>query len=526
VLEIGLALTEALGHLHGHGLVHRDVKPSNVIFVNGRPKLADIGLVTDASDQCSIVGTEGYLPPEGPGTPQADIFSLGKVLYEAATGLDRQKFPDLPPDLKEWADCSAVLELNEIVLKACAAASSQRYAGAEKMLSDLQRLGQGGSVRRARQRARTWHLVRRVAVGVAATAGLFSLIVLASRIRQPGVVQHVERRSTNAPANHYFELGKANFDLFQGTNMAQAAGYFEKAVQADTNFAQAYGYLAATYFWGGFEDWNQNWVFLPRAREAALRALKLDVTLAEPHLALGTYHGMREWNWIDAEKEDRQAVDLNPSWFCHLCYAELLRVMGRTDESLKEIYQAGNLNPSSRIINNRLVHYLVCAREFDKALEQIDKIVAMQAVTEKDVIWIRMEIFLALGQTDKAIEAERDGRIADGDPRADAERDAAAKMRAPPAERARLLWLPYLDGAAQRISFPRWAKPQKDSYWLYQQARAYAQLGQADAALTRLEDLLKERDTSLTFNVMGDWTLDPLRREKRFHKILRTMHFE
>ncbi|PYI86314.1 MAG: hypothetical protein DME26_09290 [Verrucomicrobia bacterium] len=94
-VEIGLALTDALAHLHKHKLIHRDIKPSNIIFVNGRPKLADIGLVTDTGDACSIVGTEGYLAPEGPGTPQADLYSLGKVLYEISTGRDRRHFPDL-----------------------------------------------------------------------------------------------------------------------------------------------------------------------------------------------------------------------------------------------------------------------------------------------------------------------------------------------------------------------------------------------------------------------------------------------
>ena len=70
-LELGLTLTLALGYLHRHGLIHRDVKPSNIIFVGGVAKLADIGLVTEAGEANTFVGTEGFVPPEGPGTPSA-----------------------------------------------------------------------------------------------------------------------------------------------------------------------------------------------------------------------------------------------------------------------------------------------------------------------------------------------------------------------------------------------------------------------------------------------------------------------
>ncbi len=99
-VTFGVELARVLAGLHSRGLVHRDIKPSNVILVGGVPKLADIGLVTPASSARTFVGTEGFVPPEGPGSPRADVFALGKLLYELSTGLDRQQFPRLPPGAK------------------------------------------------------------------------------------------------------------------------------------------------------------------------------------------------------------------------------------------------------------------------------------------------------------------------------------------------------------------------------------------------------------------------------------------
>jgi serine/threonine protein kinase len=125
-----------LGFLHSRGLIHRDVKPSNIVFVNGIPKLADIGLVAETSEARSYVGTDGFIPPEGPSTVAADIYSLGKVLYEISTGKDRHDYPELPSYLGdippgEW------IQLNKIILKACRADPQQRYKSAGAMAADL-----------------------------------------------------------------------------------------------------------------------------------------------------------------------------------------------------------------------------------------------------------------------------------------------------------------------------------------------------------------------------------------------------
>ncbi len=141
-VQLGVALAQAVGALHQLKLIHRDLKPGNIIFVNGKPKLADIGLVTEVADgpnKVSYLGTRGYIPPEGPGSAEADIYSLGKVLYEAGMGLDCEQFPQLPTTLVEEVDenMAHFIRFNGILQKACEPNRAERYRTAQELESDL-----------------------------------------------------------------------------------------------------------------------------------------------------------------------------------------------------------------------------------------------------------------------------------------------------------------------------------------------------------------------------------------------------
>ncbi len=177
--QLGLSLSQALAELHQRGLVHRDVKPSNIIFVKGRAKLADIGLVAQTGEETRL-GTEGYMPPEGPGKPQADLYSLGMVLYEATTGADRLDYPALPADFDTMVKREAFLKLNSIVLKAGDNDLRKRYQTATEISDDLTKLGFSTAVQTARSRFR-----RPVIVSSVVLFGALALALAFYSLRDP-----------------------------------------------------------------------------------------------------------------------------------------------------------------------------------------------------------------------------------------------------------------------------------------------------------------------------------------------------
>ncbi|TDU80908.1 serine/threonine protein kinase [Prosthecobacter fusiformis] len=131
-LQIGSNVAEGLHFLHENKLIHRDVKPSNLIFIDGNCRLADIGLVA-LLGQRSFVGTEGFVAPEGPGSPESDIFSLGMVLYEASTGKDRLDFPDIPSCSESGDKLDVWQRLHRVICTACAPKAKDRYTSAHEM---------------------------------------------------------------------------------------------------------------------------------------------------------------------------------------------------------------------------------------------------------------------------------------------------------------------------------------------------------------------------------------------------------
>lgn len=138
-IKLGISLAKGLVALQRHHLLHRDIKPGNVIYVGGRPVLSDPGLVVEESEAASLVGTPGYVPPENFTAAAGDVYSLGLTLKAASFG---RSIEDIDKGPAIVADTGARFfpAWWRILNKATDPTPSRRYQSAKALLKELEGL--------------------------------------------------------------------------------------------------------------------------------------------------------------------------------------------------------------------------------------------------------------------------------------------------------------------------------------------------------------------------------------------------
>ncbi len=183
-------------------------------------------------------------------------------------------------------------------------------------------------------------------------------------------VAKVEKNSAVDPEAYQLYL-KGLFQRNRRTaeSLKLAVEFFKQAIEKDPNYAPAYSGLATTY--RSFPGWSLAMPkdIMPQVKTAALRALELDDSLAEAHIALGGYLAEFEWERVEAEKEFRRAVELEPNNpAAHANLGMLLRCLRRFDEAIAEARRAVELDPLSK--RGVLASALMSARRFDDAIAE------------------------------------------------------------------------------------------------------------------------------------------------------------
>ena len=188
----------------------------------------------------------------------------------------------------------------------------------------------------------------------------------------------VQKRYTDNPEAYRLYLqGKFLRDQQTEESLKRSIQLFNHAIQLDPGYALAYSGIADAYM-------GISAVYLapneaqPRAKAAAVRALELDPDLAEAHVALGTVLENYDWNFTAAESEYKRALELNPNYAsAHHWYGRFLILNGRRAESIAQFKRAAELDPLSPFISLDSNFIYFFARDYDRAIEQINKAIAL-----------------------------------------------------------------------------------------------------------------------------------------------------
>jgi len=295
-----------------------------------------------------------------------------------------------------------------------------------------------------------------------------------------------------------------------GGEPAKAEAYLKQAIQLDAAFAPPYVALASQYYWLNYFTALPPRDTYPRTKEAAQKALSLDPTLAEAHYYLALVNQEYDWDFVEAEKEFKRALELNPNAAetRHL-YSHLLLCMGRDEESRAEDRRAEEIDPADAELIACLSWHAVATGNYDEAEKRAQQALGLGSSYPRIFLGWSYE---QRGLFDKAIlEFQKAVTEWGGDafPTAGLGHVYAAAGR---------------EGEAREVLDRLLERSKKEYVSAYEIAAVYAGLGDLDRAFEWLEKAYEERS-----NALARFRMDPrlrsLQTDARFQELLRRMNF-
>ena len=316
--------------------------------------------------------------------------------------------------------------------------------------------------------------------------------------------------TVNPEAYQLYLQGRYHWNKRTKEEVKKATEYFQKAIEKDPNYALAYVGLAETYVVVPILPPREA---NPKAKAAALKALELDPSLGEAHAVLANVSFYYEWDWANAEREYKRAIELNPNYpTAHHWYGESLAGMGRFDESFAEYNRALELDPLSFAISTDLGMAYYNARQYDRAIEHLKKLV------ELDPTYVRTHEYLATVYGEKEmfeeVLAEREkAAMLQGANSEEIAQAKAALRNALKTSGAKGYWQKVLDFTKEEMQKGK-------SVYPMDMAIFYAKLNERDEAFRWLDKAFEDRDSGMAvLKVAPEW--DNLRSDPRFQDLMR-----
>ena len=401
-------IARGLGAAHARGIVHRDVKPGNVILgADGTVRLLDFGLaqMTDPALTPSGLtpGTVAYMSPEQarcePLDARTDLWSLGVVLYEMLTGSrpfrggsDRELLAaivetDLEPVSKLRPGLPAPLA--RVVERLLRKDPGDRYESAAGLLAELARALPSGAVP-----SRPW--TRLAALTAAGTTALVSLVGIAFWLRggEPRPVETTTGTSELSP--RYQSKNLAAYELFlrardptltrSDSAFRERIEYLRQAIAIDSTYAAAHAELAASYARMGDPFTIAQDELLEAAEKSARKALALDDSLGTAYWVLSIVR-LSESDYASAETQIRRAIAMDPtdgSFYTHL--AEVYIAAERPAEALAEAQRSLEINPLSTYAIVGVAKALFANGRCDEALARLEPVLTIRPTVRRAVL--------------------------------------------------------------------------------------------------------------------------------------------